>query len=269
LKNKESKLRYIKYFGPGAILASMTIGAGNIVLAPRVGAWAVPIYSALWIVTFAMLTKGLTAYMATRYTLLSGEHIMTLFYRFRPKGWINVLSIAFIVILLPFMIATCLTILGNAITLFTNFGNYMFWGIGLGLFFAALGFFGSFELLQKIQLVFALFLAFGAIIAIIVVEPDFFDIFVASFNIQVPKVATWVTSEDILAVPVLMQMGAVYGTMNGVYSDFTAYVSWWRLKTKSKQLNLKSEAFTGMKVDLLLSLIVVAILQLRLWLQEQ
>ncbi len=83
--SKGSVLRLLKYFGPGAILASMTIGAGNIVLAPRVGAWAIPAYSALWIVTFALITKGMTAYMATRYSLLSGEHIMTLFARVRPR----------------------------------------------------------------------------------------------------------------------------------------------------------------------------------------
>jgi Mn2+/Fe2+ NRAMP family transporter len=256
---KKSRLRYLKYFGPGAILASMTIGAGNIVLAPRVGAWAVPLYSSLWIVTFAMFSKGFIAYMATRYTLLSGEHIMDLFARFKPKGWINFISLIILVLLLPFMIATFLTILGNAVALFTNIGNYFIWGVSIGLFFAFLGLIGTYELLQKIQLVFALFLAFGAIVAIVIVKPNFLDIFINSINIQIPKVATWVTSEDILAVPVLMQLGAVYGTMNGVYFDFTAYFTWWRLKTKNKKLSLKSEEFTGMKVDLLLSLIIVAI----------
>jgi len=132
-KNKKSLLNYFKYFGPGAILASMTIGAGNIVLAPRVGAWAVPAYSALWIVTFAIVTKGLTAYMATRYSLLSGEHIMTLFARFRPRGWINIISIIIGFCLLPFMISTFLIILGNVITSFTDIGNYLIWGIGVGL----------------------------------------------------------------------------------------------------------------------------------------
>ena len=54
----------------------MTIGAGNVILVPRVGAWATPGYSTLWIITFAMTTKGFVTYMATRYSLLSGEHIM-------------------------------------------------------------------------------------------------------------------------------------------------------------------------------------------------
>ncbi|HEC89414.1 MAG TPA: hypothetical protein ENI44_02395 [Thermoplasmatales archaeon] len=90
----------------------MTIGAGNVVLAPRVGAWAVPAYSTLWIITFAMVTKGFIAYTATRYLLLSGEHIMDYFSRIPPRGWINLVTFLLSVAILPFMIATFLTLLG-------------------------------------------------------------------------------------------------------------------------------------------------------------
>lgn len=250
---------YLKFFGPGAILASMTIGAGNIVLAPRVGAWAAPAYSALWIVTFAMITKGLIAYMATRYSLLSGEHIMDLFSRIPPRGWINLVTIFMGVVLLPFMIATFLTLLGNAMTLFTDLGNYFVWGVGIGLLIAFFGFFGSFKLLQMVQLVFALFLAIGAVIAVVLVNPDWFAIAFNLFNFQVPRVASWVTAEDILTVPVLLQLAAVYGTMNGTYTDFIAYIAWWRNKVNKKKIKPSSEAMKGMKIDLFISLLLVAL----------
>lgn len=258
-RKKHQYLRYVKYFGPGAILASMTIGAGNIVLAPRVGAWAIPAYSALWVITFALITKGLTAYLATRYSLLSGEHIMSLFARVRPRGWINIVSIIIGFALLPFMIATFLTILGNVLTLFTNIGNYFVWGVGIGLLIAFFGFFGTLRIMEIVQLVFAVFLAIGAIVAVMVVNPDWLTVVQGLVTVQVPRVATWVTAEDIIAVPILLQMAAVYGTMNGVYSDFTAYIAWWRQKTNEKKISLKSEAFIGMKVDLFLSLLIVAI----------
>ncbi|MBN1860132.1 MAG: divalent metal cation transporter [Candidatus Thermoplasmatota archaeon] len=258
-KKKHQYLRYVKYFGPGAILASMTIGAGNIVLAPRVGAWAIPAYSALWVITFALITKGLTAYLATRYSLLSGEHIMSLFARVRPRGWINIVSIIIGFALLPFMIATFLTILGNVLTLFTNIGNYFVWGVGIGLLIAFFGFFGTLRIMEIVQLVFAVFLAIGAIVAVMVVNPEWLNVFQGLVTVQIPRVATWVTAEDIIAVPILLQIAAVYGTMNGVYSDFTAYIAWWRQKTNEKKVSLKSEAFIGMKVDLFLSLLIVAI----------
>jgi len=131
-KTHHRYLYYLKYFGPGAVIACMTIGAGDIVLAPRIGAWAIPLYSALWIITFAMITKALTAYLATRYSLLSGEHIMTLFSRVRPRGWVNILSLIIGFALLPFMIATFLTILGNVLTVFTGTGDFIIWGVPVG-----------------------------------------------------------------------------------------------------------------------------------------
>jgi hypothetical protein len=143
-------LSYLKYFDPGAVIACMTIGAGDIVLAPRIGAWAVPLYSALWIITFAMITKILTAYLATRYSLLSGEHIMTLFSRVRPHGWINILSLIIGFALLPFMIATFPTILGNVLTVFTGTGDFIIWGVGLGLAIALFGYISSYKIIEKI-----------------------------------------------------------------------------------------------------------------------
>jgi Mn2+/Fe2+ NRAMP family transporter len=252
-------LSYLKYFGPGAVVACMTIGAGDIVLAPRIGAWAVPLYSALWIITFAMITKGLTAYLATRYSLLSGEHIMSLFSRVRPYGWVNIFSLITGFLLLPFLIATFLTILGNVITVFTGVGDFIIWGVSLGLAIAFFGFISSYKIIEKIQLVFVIFLSFGAIIAVAVVKPDWFAMLKALFTPQVPTVASWVTAEDIVAFPVMLQLAAIYGTMHGTYADFTAYIAWWRLRVHEKKVALKSEIMTGVKIDLLISFIIVAI----------
>jgi len=143
--------------------------------------------------------------------------------------------------------------------LFTSVGNYFIWGVGIGLLIAFFGFFGTLRIMEIVQLVFAVFLAIGAIVAVMVVNPEWLTVIQGLVTVQVPRVATWVTAEDIIAVPILLQMAAVYGTMNGVYSDFTAYIAWWRQKTNEKKISLKSEAFTGMKVDLFLSLLIVAI----------
>jgi hypothetical protein len=225
IRKKRNPLRYLKYFGPGAVIACFTMGAGDVVLAPRIGAWALPVYSALWIISFAMITKGLTAYLATRYSLLSGEHIMTLFTSFRPRGWINIVSLILGLVLLPFMIATFLTVLGNIIALFTNVGNFIIWGISIGGVIALFGFISTYKVVEKIQLVFALFLSIGALIAVVVVHPDWFAMFKGFFIIQVPKIAPWVTAQDIITVPVMLQLAAIYGTMHGSYADFTAYIS--------------------------------------------
>ncbi|HEC89413.1 MAG TPA: hypothetical protein ENI44_02390, partial [Thermoplasmatales archaeon] len=73
--------------------------------------------------------------------------------------------------------------------MFTDVGNYFIWGVIIGIIVAFIGFFGSFKLLQSIQIVFALFLAIGAVLAIVIVNPNWFSIFINLFNIQIPKVA--------------------------------------------------------------------------------
>ena len=153
---------------------------------------------------------------------------MSLFARVKPRGWINIVSLIIGFALLPFMIATFLTILGNVLASFTNIGNFIIWGVSVGLVIALLGFASTYRIIEKIQLVFAIFLSFGAIVAVAVVHPDWFAIFNGLFTVQVPQIAPWVTAEDILAVPVMLQLAAVYGTMHGAYADFTAYISWWR-----------------------------------------
>lgn len=259
-ESKPRFYRYLKYFGPGAIIATMTIGAGDIVLAPRIGAWAIPAYSALWILTFAMVTKGLTAYMATRYSLLSGEHIMTYFSRIKPRGWINVVSLLIGFALLPFMIAAFLTILGNVVTLFTSTGNFIVWGVALGCVFAVFGLISSYQVLERVQLLFAAFLSVGALIAVAVVHPDWFAAFNGFFIPQLPSVAGWVpTTSDIIAVPVMLQVAAIYGTMHGAYADFTAYISWWRNRVGEKKVAVHSETMTGLKVDLFISYVIVLV----------
>jgi hypothetical protein len=79
------------------------------------------------------------------------------------------------------------------------------------------------------------------------------------FTPQIPQVASWVTAEDIITVPVILQLAAIYGTMHGAYADFTAYISWWRLRVQEKKVELKSEIMIGLKLDLTISFIIVAI----------
>jgi Mn2+/Fe2+ NRAMP family transporter len=50
-------LRCMAFFGPAAIVASVSVGAGRTVLAVRTGAWSG--YGPLWLVLLACLTKNL------------------------------------------------------------------------------------------------------------------------------------------------------------------------------------------------------------------
>ena len=59
-------------FGPAAIVASVSIGAGETIVVVRAGAWAR--YGRLWLVLLSCVVKGIfVTYLLGRYTAVSGS----------------------------------------------------------------------------------------------------------------------------------------------------------------------------------------------------
>jgi Mn2+/Fe2+ NRAMP family transporter len=78
--------KLLAYFGPGAILASMTLGSGELLFAPRGG--AIFGFSILWALVWAGLMKGIMSYSGVRYYTLTGEHVMSRWAKMPgPRGW--------------------------------------------------------------------------------------------------------------------------------------------------------------------------------------
>jgi hypothetical protein len=79
--------RLTAVFGPAAILASVSIGAGETIVVVQTGAWAG--YDLLWLVVLSALTKGIcVTYLLGRYTAVSGEEIGQRLVRLPgPRGW--------------------------------------------------------------------------------------------------------------------------------------------------------------------------------------
>ena len=91
-------LKYLLFFGPGAILASMTIGQGQLILGPHIGAWAG--YGLLWLIT-VNVASYVIAYISSRFTMLSGISLMDMFAIKTKKGWFNWLLIVIMLIFIP------------------------------------------------------------------------------------------------------------------------------------------------------------------------
>lgn len=64
----------LAFLGPGVILASVTIGSGELVWASRSG--AIFGYALLWCFLYAGVFKGIQVYTAARHITLTGEHPM-------------------------------------------------------------------------------------------------------------------------------------------------------------------------------------------------
>jgi Mn2+/Fe2+ NRAMP family transporter len=82
--------RLAALFGPAAIVASVSIGAGETIVVVQAGSWAG--YDLLWLVLASVLVKGIcVTYLLGRYTAVSGEPIGQRLLRVPgPRGWLLV-----------------------------------------------------------------------------------------------------------------------------------------------------------------------------------
>ena len=79
----------LKYFGAGAIMASVTIGSGETLFASRSG--AVFGYTLLWCFIGGALMKGVQVYVGGRHMVLTGEHPMAHWAQLPgPRNWVPI-----------------------------------------------------------------------------------------------------------------------------------------------------------------------------------
>src|SRR5918997_3647828 len=91
----------LRAFGPGAVIASVTVGTGETIFAPRVGAAFG--YALLWVVVAAVFFKAVQVYTGARYLVLTGEHPLRAWTRIPgPRAWvaklIGVVSVAAVIL---------------------------------------------------------------------------------------------------------------------------------------------------------------------------
>jgi len=88
------------FLGPGLIIASVTIGSGELVFASRSG--AIFGYNLLWCFLYAGVFKAIQVYSAARYITLTGEHPMTAWTRLPgPPLWFPLLIAVPAVLVMP------------------------------------------------------------------------------------------------------------------------------------------------------------------------
>ena len=65
-------LRWLRFFGPGAIIASLNLGSGETLFSSRGG--AIFGYRILWVFLIVALMKLVWTYSSMRHMILSGAH---------------------------------------------------------------------------------------------------------------------------------------------------------------------------------------------------
>jgi len=246
-------LSYLSFFGPGAVVVSMSIGQGQLIIGPQMGAWAG--FSFLWLITLN-LGSYIFAYIGCRFTMLSGISVMDLFSIKTRNGWINWLFFGIMAVFIPLFTATIVTTLGQVLRWIIGFGHPLIWGISFALFASILVLIGRYRLLEYTQAFFVTVLGIGAVIAMFFIRPDFLEIIPNFFNFgNVPEFPSWVISEfpSVAGTPVSLLMLGYVGTLTISLVPLVGYMGWIRVKKwgifkdKSDPKNFSDKCFESFK----------------------
>ncbi|MCD6473515.1 MAG: hypothetical protein J7K47_01205 [Thermoplasmata archaeon] len=235
LKEKPSLKKYLRYFlffGPGAIIASVTIGQGQLILGPQIGAWAQD--RLLWIITLSFGSYFI-AYVAIRFTLISGINLVDLF-ALKLKGALNWFFIALIIIFIPMFAATIITTLGISLQWIFGFDSSLVvvWGTYFGILAVMFVILWRYKIIEYTQAFFVVVLAAGAVASmvssvmagqlnILKAIPHFFTIG------DIPSYPSWVP-ESISGKPIFLTILGYLGTLTVTIITVVGYSGWIKVK---------------------------------------
>lgn len=231
----------LKFIGPGAIIASVTIGSGELVWASRSG--AIFGTSLMWAFLAAGIFKGLQVYSSTRYITLTGTHPIAAWNQTRfLRWWFPILFIA---------IPTIFTmpILFSGISETIGFYSVGLLGVKESVdnigWWESLEFFGNIsatvilltcfilsistglKVLEKISIAVLATLITCLLVAVIILQPDVLAILKGMLPGTVPEFEPWVTEKygDTIASRSKWAEMALYLTaVGGGTYDYLGYV---------------------------------------------
>ena len=229
-----SILKHLKQIGPGAIVASATIGAGETVLAVRMGAWGG--YELLWLILLAAICKSfLTLYLLGRYSAVSGEAVADRLIELPgPRGWLLwmllileglVAPLVFVVIAVP-----CGQLMSNILASIGVMISYKWLALGFVSLAIIVGMTQSYQTLERSQIVVCLILLVGTVTATLLTGPDVKEIFRGFFRFgHVPAYPDWLPSA-ISDRSQLLELASVFGYAGSISMNYIVYSNWVLLK---------------------------------------
>ncbi len=231
--------RSLKYFGAGAIIASVTIGSGETLFASRGG--AIFGYTLLWVFVMSAIMKGVQVYSAARYMTLTGEHPMTHWGLMPgPKNWVPLAMGAMSLFCFPFWQGALPRVLGNIVNwIFGVSGSAemlvtyeRLWGTAAILVVMWLTIFQSYGFLEKGQTLIVGVLLGCLFVATFAARPDWFAALVGLIKPTIPEYEPWVveTYDSIANRPAWVEVATYLGAIGGGTYDYIGYIGCFREK---------------------------------------
>ena len=229
-------LDWIRVFGPGAIMASLTIGTGELIFSSRGGALFG--FDILFVFVLILLLKWGLVFATSRHMILTGVHPYERMMDLPgPRGWVPIMLLLMASVCLPVWISFHSGVLGNLISWITG---------TRGLFHGAIDYFwagcilsatlilssiGGYTVLERIQTVVVLAMVFCAGLTLILYSPDWAQVMLGMLP-QKLAYPEWLPQKypKIAEHSVWVETTRYVGVIGGAGFDYLAYTSWLREK---------------------------------------
>ena len=228
--------RLLRVFGPGAVIASVTVGTGETIFAPRLG--AIFAYQVLWIVLVAAIAKGVLVYTGARYLVLTGEHPMQAWARLPgPRAWFPALLGAVAILSFPLWVAALTDAVASLCVWITGVGQghpfgRPLWSTVVILTAMLLSVIQTYNIVERVSTAFLALKIVFILVAILVVGPDWGAALAGFVTPVVPTYEPWVARgyPDIAREASLFHLAVFVGVIGGGVQDYVGYVGMMREK---------------------------------------
>ncbi|MEC8991739.1 MAG: Nramp family divalent metal transporter [Candidatus Latescibacterota bacterium] len=230
-------LPLLRFFGPGAIIASVTIGSGETVFASRGG--AIFGTALLWCFIGGGVMKFVQVYSAARFITLTGEHPME---RWRllpgPSGWAVWVLAVLTIACFPLWLSGLPKMLGGLVVWIGGledvevWGDARLWGTLFALAAITLTMVQSYGALERMQTIIVGVLLCLILAATFASQPDWLAVVHGSVVPVVPHYPAWVADKYpvVAARSAWIEMGVYLGAIGGGSQDYFGYIGLLREK---------------------------------------
>lgn len=231
-------LRWLAIFGPGAVIASLTIGVGELVFSARAGALFG--YRLLWFFVLILIMKWALVFASARHIVLTGAHPFQRWMELPgPRGWLPLVFFFLAVPCFPIWVCFHAGTLGTLLGALTGTshawreGAHLVWGMGALTLVMGLCFAGGYATLEKAQLVIVVLMLGSVGAAVFFVDVDWLALLKGLFVPQSVRYPPWISllsHPEVAARSVWLETTTYIGVIGGSSYDYLAYVSYLRDK---------------------------------------